>query len=99
LKNIKKASKPITVHCNAGSTTTDLKGELGSMTVKHNPYSIANILLLHSIKQRHQVTYDSWDCGRFFRSTLQVEWWNSSQVHVVYTTGMSPMKIAEWSGC
>jgi hypothetical protein len=40
LKNIRKGSKPITVHCNTGSTTTDLKGELRSMTVKHNLYSI-----------------------------------------------------------
>jgi hypothetical protein len=53
LKNIRKANKPITVHCNAGSTTTDLEGELGSMTVKHNLYSIVNVLLLHSIRQRH----------------------------------------------
>ncbi len=67
LKNIRKANKPITVHCNAGSTTTDLKGELGSMIVKHNPYSIANVLLLHSIKQRHGVTYDSWDRGGVFQ--------------------------------
>jgi hypothetical protein len=68
LKNIRKASQPITVHCNAGSTTTDLKGELGSMTgVKHNPYSIANVLLLHSIMQRHRVTYDSWDHSGVFQ--------------------------------
>ncbi len=50
LKNIRKASKPITVHCNTGATTTDLEGELGSMTVKHNSYSIANVLSFHSIK-------------------------------------------------
>jgi hypothetical protein len=37
------------------------------MTVKHNLYSIANILLLHSIKQRHQVTYNSWDHGEVFQ--------------------------------
>jgi hypothetical protein len=67
LKNIRKANKPITVHCNARSTTTDLEGELGSMTVKHNPYSIANVLFHHSIKHRHQVTYDSWDCGGVFQ--------------------------------
>ncbi len=36
------------------------------MTVKHNPYSIANVWL-HSIKQRHRVTYDSWDHGGVFQ--------------------------------
>jgi hypothetical protein len=67
MKNIREANKPITVHCNAGSTTNDLEGELGSMTVKFNPYSIANVLLLHSIKQRHQVTYNSRDHGGVFQ--------------------------------
>ena len=61
LKNIRKANRPITVHCNAGSTVTNLEGELGSMTVKHNRHSIANVHSLHSIKQKHRVTYDSWD--------------------------------------
>ncbi len=81
LKNIRKANKPISVHCNTGSTTMDLKGELGSMMVKHNLYSIANILVLHSIKQTTAGT-----AAESFRSTLQVEWWNSSQVHAVYNT-------------
>jgi hypothetical protein len=67
LKNIRKANKPFIVHCNAGSNTADLEGELGSMTVKHNPYSIANVLLLHSIKQTHRVRYDSWDHGGVFQ--------------------------------
>jgi hypothetical protein len=67
LKNIRKVKKPITVHCNAGSTTTNLEGDLGSMTVRHNPHSIANVLSLHSIKQKHRVTYDSWDRDGVFQ--------------------------------
>jgi hypothetical protein len=45
-KNIWKSSKPITVHCNTRVTKTDLEGELGGMTVHHNPNSIANVLTL-----------------------------------------------------
>jgi hypothetical protein len=56
-----KSQKPIVVHCNAGKAKTDLKGELGDMAVHHNPKSIANVLSLHSVKQKHQGTYDSWD--------------------------------------
>jgi hypothetical protein len=54
------------VHCNAGKTETDLKGKLGDITVHHNPKSIANVLSLHSVKQKHQVTYNSWDCNGMF---------------------------------
>jgi hypothetical protein len=37
------------------------------MMVHHNPMSTANVLSLHSVKQEHRVTYDSWDCdGVFF---------------------------------
>jgi hypothetical protein len=66
LTNIRKSQKPIVVHCNAGKTKTDLKGELGDMTVHHNPKSIANVLSLHSVKQKHLVTYNSWDCNGVF---------------------------------
>lgn len=66
LKNIRKSEKPIVVHCNAGSTSTDLEGELGSMTVKHNPKSIANVLSLNSVKKKNRVTYDSWDRNGVF---------------------------------
>jgi hypothetical protein len=61
LTNIRKSQKPIVVHFNVGKTKTDFKGKLGDMMVHHNPKSIANVLSLHSVKQKHQVTYDSWD--------------------------------------
>ncbi len=66
LKNIQKMSKPITVHCNAGVTKMDLEGELGGMTVHHNPNSIANVLSLKSVTEMHRVMYDSWDWGGVF---------------------------------
>ncbi len=59
LTNIRKSQKQNVVHCNAGKTETDLKGELGDMPVHHNPMSIANVLSLHLVKQKHRVTYDS----------------------------------------
>jgi hypothetical protein len=61
LTNIRKSQKPIVVHYNAGKTKTDLEGKLGDMTVHHNPKSIANVLSLLSVKQKQQVTYNSWD--------------------------------------
>jgi hypothetical protein len=63
LKNIRKAASAVTVHCNARSTSTNLEGDLGNVTVKHNPHSIANMVSLHETKQCHRVTYNSWDQG------------------------------------
>jgi hypothetical protein len=37
------------------------------MTVHHNPNSIANVLSLKSVAQKHRVTYDSWDHGGVFK--------------------------------
>ncbi len=71
LKSIRKSSKPITVHCNAGVTTTDLKGELGEMTVHQNPNSIADMLTLKSVAQKHRVTYNNWDHGGAFKVHTQ----------------------------
>jgi hypothetical protein len=56
LKNIWKSSKPITVHCNAVVTKTDFEGELGRMTVHHNPNSIANVLSLKYVVEMHRGT-------------------------------------------
>jgi hypothetical protein len=66
LKNTWKSSKPITVRCTTGVTKTDLEGELGRMTVHHNPNSIANVLSLKSVAEMHRVTYNSWDCRGVF---------------------------------
>jgi hypothetical protein len=44
-----------------GKMKMDLKGKLGDMTAHHNPKSIANVLSLHLVKQKHRVTYYSWD--------------------------------------
>jgi hypothetical protein len=35
------------------------RGELGGMTVYHNPNGIANMLSLKSVAEEHRVTYDS----------------------------------------
>jgi hypothetical protein len=59
LQNIWKLSNPITVHCNARVTKTDLEGELGGMTEHHNPNCIANVLSFKSVAEIHRVTYDS----------------------------------------
>jgi hypothetical protein len=67
LANIRKAKNPITVHCNNGSSYTNLEGDLGGRTVYHNPYGIANVLSLKSTKAKHRVTYDSWDCDGVFK--------------------------------
>ncbi len=59
LKNIRKSSKPIKIHCNAGMSKTDLEGELGGMTVYHNPNGIAKVLSLKPVVEKHRVTYGS----------------------------------------
>ncbi len=61
------AKNLIMAHCNNVSLYTNLEGDLGGMTVYHNPYGIANVLSLESIKAKHRVTYDSWDCEGAFK--------------------------------
>jgi hypothetical protein len=67
LSNIRRAKNPSIIHCNAGSTSSILEGEFGSVTVKHSPHEIANVLSLNEVKQRHRVTYDSHDQGGVFQ--------------------------------
>jgi hypothetical protein len=67
LKNIRMSSKPINIHCNAGVFKTELEGELGQLTVHHNPNSIANVLSLKAVAEKHRITYDSWDWNGVFK--------------------------------
>jgi hypothetical protein len=67
LANITKAKNPITIYCNNGWLYTNLEGDLGGMTVYHNPYRIANVLFLEKTKAKHRVTYDSWDHDGVFK--------------------------------
>ncbi len=67
LSNIRRAKNPSIIHCNAGSTSSILEGEFGSVMVKHSPHGIANVLLLNEVKQCHRVTYNSHDQGRVFQ--------------------------------
>ena len=67
LANIRKAKNPITVHCNNGSSYTNLDGDQGRITVYYNPYGTVNVLSLKSSKAKHRVTYDSWDCDGVFK--------------------------------
>jgi hypothetical protein len=67
LKNIRKSSKPIKIHCNAGMSKTELEDEVGGMTVYHNPNGIANMLSLKSVAEKHRVTYNSWDRNRVLK--------------------------------
>jgi hypothetical protein len=48
-------------------TKTNLKGELGGMTVYHNPNGIAKVLSLKSVAEKHRFTYDSWDRNGVFK--------------------------------
>ncbi len=67
LVNIRKAKSLIMVHRNNGLLYTNLEGDLGGITMYHNPYEIANVLSLESTKAKHRVTYDSWDHDGVFK--------------------------------
>ena len=61
LSNIWKNATSMTIHCNAGVTTTSMVGDLsGYGTVWYHPSGIANILSLARVKEHgFHVTYDS----------------------------------------
>ena len=60
LKCIYKSSSTLTIRCNAGVRTTNLRGYLpGYGWIWYYPEGIANILSLSRVKERYRVTYDS----------------------------------------
>ena len=60
LRNIRRTSEGMRIHCNAGSRLTNLVGNLpGYGTVWYNPNAIANILSLRQVQHRYHISYDS----------------------------------------
>ena len=60
LKNIRKISEGMCIHCNAGSRLTNYVGDLpGYGTMWYDPKAIANILSLRQVRDRYHITYDS----------------------------------------
>jgi hypothetical protein len=61
LHGIHKVPTTMRIQCNAGVTTTNLKGWLGDFPepVWYNPDGVANIMSLFVIKKYYRVRYDS----------------------------------------
>ena len=59
LRNIQRIGHSITIHSNAGRSTTDLIGKAEHGWVWYDPAGIANILSLKRMSRKHRITYDS----------------------------------------
>ena len=60
LKNIRKTTEGMRIHCNAGSRLTNYVGDLPRYgTVWYDPKAIANILSLRQVRDRYHITYYS----------------------------------------
>jgi len=64
LCNIKDATRPVTIHCNAGATQCTKEGVfrsamLGDIPVKYNPRGICNVLSFKTVKRLYPMTYKS----------------------------------------
>jgi hypothetical protein len=60
-KNGKTVTRGIKINCNAGSVTTNQKGNYGRLQVWYLPKGIANIFSMHKLKKMYRITYDSRD--------------------------------------
>ena len=66
LTNIRDSGKTMKIHCNAGTATTRLVGNLpGYGEVWFHPEGIANILSLSRVKEKYWVTFNSKNGNKF----------------------------------
>ena len=66
LTSLCTAPRPVTIHCNAGTSSTDKMADFGTLPVYYNRDGIANVLSLNKLGMRHRITYDSTDRGGVF---------------------------------
>jgi hypothetical protein len=61
LHEIKTVPGGIKINCNAGAVSTNQMGTYGNLKVWYIPDGIANIFLMHELKKKYRITYDSWE--------------------------------------
>ncbi len=72
LKGVTKVHEGIKINCNAGTVSTNLKGNYGRLKVWYLPDRIANIFSMHELERLYLITYDSWG-GLYVIHTLRGE--------------------------
>ena len=61
LSDIRRASRPLKVNCNAGAIVAEEVGTFGSLEVWNMPEGIANIFSMPELEKKYRITYDSWE--------------------------------------
>ena len=60
LQDVEESRTNMRIHCNAGTSSTNLQGDLrGYGKVWYSPQGIANILSLHNLTKKFRVTFNS----------------------------------------
>jgi len=67
VQNIRQAEKPINVHCNKGTVSSNTVGDFSDNEVYLHTSGIANVLSLHKLGKKYHITYDSQDRGGVFK--------------------------------
>jgi len=60
LKSIKMEAKGVKINCNAGTISTNKRGQYGNLKIWYLPDGIANIISMHELELLYRITYDSW---------------------------------------